>query len=397
MNTKTKKIISLALLGATTSLMPRYGEHAYLYKDPRIMAMGGANVAVGGYSTSVFSNPAGLASIKKEHGFVVDLLGIGVSSSEKTQTFVDDINTASDSGDDAEVVAVLQEYAGDYFHIGVDNYSALSKNSDAFAWSIGILAAADINYVTHANGSSNGGLLETSSRAYGGVVLGFAKPYHTKIGRLDVGLGLKYIQQTSYEGALGVSELTNGDDIGEQLQDKYEETSSGMGLDIGVKYYPLQESSWNPAIGLSVLNIGPMDMDDNYGGQPMTVNIGASISPDVDYVDKLVIAVDYVDLFEANKVRLYDYNDEGNVVKYTDYSESDVTKRLRLGVNVGLIDSTYFSTAISGGLYQGAYTAGIDLELTLLKLNFATYQEQVGTGSVDIPDRRYMAKLSIGW
>ena len=53
--------------------MAMYAENASLYKDPRIMGMGGANVAVGAYSTSVFSNPAGLTNIKKDHGFVVDL------------------------------------------------------------------------------------------------------------------------------------------------------------------------------------------------------------------------------------------------------------------------------------------------------------------------------------
>ncbi|MBD3823145.1 MAG: hypothetical protein IE916_01370 [Epsilonproteobacteria bacterium] len=72
-------------------------------------------------------------------------------------------------------------------------------------------------------------------------------------------------------------------------------------------------------------------------------------------------------------------------------------KRLRLGANFGLIDTSVFSLALSGGLYQGAYTAGADLELFILKLNFATYEEQLGTGSVDIADRRYMAKLGIGW
>jgi len=44
-----KRILSLALLGTTSSLFALGAEHAYLYKDPRIMGMGGANVAVGAY------------------------------------------------------------------------------------------------------------------------------------------------------------------------------------------------------------------------------------------------------------------------------------------------------------------------------------------------------------
>jgi hypothetical protein len=72
-------------------------------------------------------------------------------------------------------------------------------------------------------------------------------------------------------------------------------------------------------------------------------------------------------------------------------------KNLRLGIGIGLVDSTYFSTTLNVGLYQGAYTAGLDMALTILKLNFATYQEQVGTMSNPYNDRRYIAQIGIGW
>ena len=397
MYSKTKKVISLALLGATTSLMAMYGEHAYLYKDPRIMGMGGANVAVGGYSTAVFSNPAGLANIKKEHGIVVDILGLGVNGSGEMANFANDMTDASDSEDDAEMIKVVQDYAGQNFHMGFDNYSSISKNSDAFAWSIGLLAAADINLVTHANGSVHGGFVETSSRAYGGVVVGVAKPYATEIGRVDIGFGIKYISQISAEGALSISELTSGDDVATQMEDKYRKDSSGVGFDMGAIYRPFEDSVWHPSIGLSILNIGSLDMDYAYGGQPMTVNIGAAIQPDVKYIDKLVLAVDYVDLLNANEVRMYKFNGTNNEVLYEDLSESDYMKRLRIGTSIGLVDTRFFSTTLNLGLYQGAYTAGLDLDLLILKLNVATYEEQLGSGSVDMPDRRYMVKLGIGW
>jgi hypothetical protein len=389
-----KKIILSALIGATSSLMALGAEQASLYKDPRIMGMGGANIAVGGYSSSVFSNPAGLANIDKENGYIVDLLSIGLSGSSGFEDFANGIN---DAETDEEMTDVLEKYAGEHFHVGVDNYSAISHNGDSFAWSIGLLTATDVNFETHPNGSTNGGLLETTSRVYGGVIIGAAKAYHTTAGRVDVGVGLKFITQKSYEGALGLSELVNSDDLAQTLQDKYEKDSSGVGLDLGLTYHPFEYSLWHPAIGLSVLNIGDMSMDDNYGQQPTTVNIGVSITPEVKYIDKLVLAVDYVDIFDANIIRIYDYNDDGDVVYYSDYTDSDFIKRLRVGLGIGLVDTTWFSLQINTGLYQGAYTAGLDMALTILKLNVATYEEQVGTGSVDIPDRRYMALLSIGW
>ena len=72
-------------------------------------------------------------------------------------------------------------------------------------------------------------------------------------------------------------------------------------------------------------------------------------------------------------------------------------KCLRLGASLGLINTSLFSAIFNVGLYQAAYTAGLDMQLTAVKLNFATYEEQVGTGSAEISDRRYMAQLGIGW
>ncbi len=389
-----KKIILTTLLGATTSLMALGAEMAYLYKDPRIMGMGGANISVGSYSTSIFSNPAGLANIKKEDGFVVDVLGVAVSASGETANFIDDIDQAETNTDMAKV---LKKYGGEHFHIGVDNYSSISKNSDLFAWTIGLLAAADGNFQAHPQGSlGNPGLLATTSRAYGGLILGGAIPFETDAGRIDIGVGLKYITQNSYEGSLGISELVNSDDIVQDFQDKYETQSSGYGLDLGITYSPFEDSSWHPAFALSVLNIGDMSMDDHYGGQPMTVNVGASVTPEVPGIDKLVLAIDYVDMLNANIIREYTYSATDEVT-YRDYEDSDFMKRLRLGVGIGLIDSTYFAADLNFGMYQSAYTAGFNMRATVIKLNIATYEEQVGTGSVDIPDRRYVAQIGIGW
>lgn len=394
-NSIGKKIVSIVLLGATTSLMAIYAEHAYLYKDPRVMGMGGANVAVGAYSTAVFSNPAGLANIKKEHGFVVDLFSLGLSISPEIANFVGDMADVdledTNPNATADLLTVLGEYSGVPFHMGINNYTSISKNSDVFAWTIGILAAVDVNFMTHPNGGTQG-LVTTTSRAYGGVVLGVAKPYETEFGRLDVGMSIKYIVQKSFEGGLSITDLLS-DDMDEVITDKFEKDGSGIGVDIGVTYHPFIDNYWHPAIGMSVMNMGSIDMDDQYGGQPMTVNLGVSVTPELPIFDKFVFAVDYVDLLNANVIR--EYNIEDN--SFTDYEEVDFMKRLRIGLGMGLIDNSWIHLTLNTGLYQGAYTAGVDLEFLLFKLNVATYQENVGTTATPVEDRRYMAQLGFGW
>ena len=392
-----KKIILSLLMGAITSVLALDGEMAYLYKDPRIMGMGGANVAVGGYSSSVFSNPAGIASIKKEDGYVVDILIPGLAASDAFRNFISSSSDSDKNNDNEnEILNTLKKYNGQNFHVDLSYYSAVSNNMDSFAWSIGLLTAVDVNFQTHVNSTGSSGILATSSRTYGGLCLTGAKEFHTKYGRVDVGAGFKYITQTSYEGSLRASALVGGD-IVESLKDTYEQSANGFGLDLGAIYFPLEESIWHPAFGLSVSNMGFMSMDDWYGKRPITVNVGASITPEVKYIDKFVIAVDYVDLFNANTIRLYDPNIIDNRVTFTDYTDSDFMKRLRLGIGIGLIDTRLFSTQINTGLYQGSYTAGLDMTITIFKLNIATYEEQIGTGNTDLGDRRYMVQLAIGW
>ncbi|MDQ7067682.1 MAG: conjugal transfer protein TraF, partial [Sulfurimonas sp.] len=322
------------------------------------------------------------------------ILSIGLGASGQIQNFSNDLNDAD--GDAQKISDLLDQYSGEAFNLQVNNYSSVSKNSDSFAWSVGILAATDVTTMVHGNGSANGAPVEVSGRGYGGLLLGAAKAYKTDIGTVDIGVGLKYITQTSFEGPLYIADLQSNDAM-TTLEDKYKKEASGFGLDLGLTYKPFESSIWHPAFGLSVLNIGSMNMDDNFGGQPTTVNIGASITPEVSFLEKLVLAIDYVDLFNENSVRVYTFNETDDSATYIDYEDNDPIKRLRLGAGFGLINSKYFSTQLNIGLYQGAYTAGLDMEIAIIKLNFATYEEQIGTRSVDIPDRRYMAQIGIGW
>ncbi len=64
---------------------------------------------------------------------------------------------------------------------------------------------------------------------------------------------------------------------------------------------------------------------------------------------------------------------------------------------MGLFDNKWVTTTLMAGWYQGAYTAGLDFQLTLIKLQAATYQEQLGAKTGQLEDRRYVVGLGIGW
>ena len=389
------KWIIPALAGLTLAPLSHASDLAYLYKDMRIMGMGGANIASGGYSSSVFSNPAGIANLSKEHGLIVDFLGINATGSEGGYEIGQDLNDAVDSGNEDEIVDVLEKYSGELVHIDVANYSSISNNHGNYAWSFGFLAATDINVTAHAN--SVDALLEVQSRGYGGLTGAYA--YTIKNlgnGDLQLGLGAKYIAQKSFEGKLSPADLLAGEDVGDEIRDKMEKDGSGFSADLGAIYQFDTESDIKPAIGLSIMNIGGLDFDDSYGSQPTTVNIGVSIEPKFSIFKKTRIALDYVDLLNANKYRMYnlDQNDE---VSYSDYDDSDVMKRLRFGISGVIYDNSWSSLEVATGMYQGAYTAGVDFTAAVFRIGLSTYEEQTGPVSGDKSDRRYSLNVSVAW
>ncbi len=398
-----KRFIPLSLLASASLVYADMSTQEFLYKDARIMGMGAANTAVGGYSTAVFHNPAGLINIKQSHGVEVELLGVTLGGSKNIQSFMDDLDNADDDNADPsdDTTEVIKQHAGETYNVTAANYSSVSYHSESdLAFTIGLLAGADVNLLPHGNGSANG-ILETHSRVYGGLVLGAAQKYPNLLlgGDLTVGVSLKYITQNSYEAGLDEGEVTaHSDDLETYLQDTYEVENSGFGIDIGVLYEPDILDGWNPSIGLSIMNIGSLDFDDVYGAQPMTINAGVSVKPSVPYVGDVVIALDYVDIFNAQQARVRNYYPYRAEDQYDSVDiDFDMMQHIRAGVSAQVVDNSWFLLTLNAGLYQGAYTAGFDMQLAVLKIQAATYQEQLGASTGQIEDRRYMIGVGIGW
>ncbi|TEW55931.1 hypothetical protein E2R68_02235 [Psychromonas sp. RZ22] len=388
-----KKLPMLIFAGLTTPMLGlEASELSYLYKDQRIMAMGGANVAAGGYSTSIFSNPAGIAKVSNEHGMVIELLGFQAGTSKNGQALFTDLNDAIDSDNEGDILTVFDDYSGQTVHVDVSNYSSMTNNHGQFAWSIGLLSAVDANLTPHGNSYN---LLEVQARGYGGIT--GAASYTIKpndLGDLSFGLGLKVISQQSYEGALTPDQLVDYDNILDNLQDKMENNGTAIGADLGAIYQ--FNSFLKPSLGVSVLNIGGLDYDDSYGSQPMTVNLGAAIEPDLGFIKKTVIALDYVDLLNANQTRTYTIG-SGKNVTYTENDDTDIIKRIRFGVSALLYENSWSAFGLATGIYQGAYTAGFDFTASIFQIGFSTYEEQLGPQHGDYTDRRYQLRTGFAW
>ncbi len=384
-NINTKSILLSLAIGS--SLFASTYEYPQLYKDTKIMGMGGANIAVGGQATSIFYNTAGIADIPKEYGWEVELLNINVAASENLQDFIDDMDEANDdSKTDAQKTAdtldVTEKYLGKNLHISA-NVGAISvaKKFDKYAFSIVPLAGFYSNTKTH-RGSGSTGILETQGLIYSGFALGVSKDIENQnilgynLTNISLGVGLKSLQYKSIYANLSVSELID-DDLSDYFEDKYTQDGSSTVLDLGAKaeVYP------DVIAGISIQNMGSIASESAENEIPMTVNLGVAYKHRFNrsYFNQYQIAFDYVDLFQA-------------------YSQDkDFIKRTRLGISGNAFDGWGGTLALQVGLYEGHPTYGIDLRASVLKLSYTRYTEEIGAYSGQDKDIRHMFQLSLGW
>ena len=287
--------ITLTLMALGTIVNADIFNDSLLYKDPRIMGMGGANVALGGLPTSIFYNPAGLATLPlSSHKRInLELPDLTVNISKGIYDFYQEIKNTNNN---SEVIDITKKYSGNNFNLNLSSYNSLSYfASKQYTYHIGILGSADLNAIAHTNGGANG-VIETHSKAYGGINFAIAKSYENvgKLpGELSVGVNAKFIKQFSYSVGLDAGEiLAHKDNFGDYIRNTYEEQNQGFGVDIGILYTPEMMKpmieTLHPTIGLSVMNLGNLTFKNTYGSLPVSANLGIALHPH----EKVTIAID---------------------------------------------------------------------------------------------------------
>jgi hypothetical protein len=373
-----------ALCSAAESATTR--EYPYLYKSPRAMGMGGAYTAVGGRVDTLFYNPAGLSLIPKDKGWEVNLLNLSAEANDDGLKFYRDLQSALDTGDlngdgsatDDQQRAVndlLYNYSGKYIHLRVADFSSFGKSGDTLSFGAGALASGRFDALPH-QGFGPEGFLEVDSDATYGALGGISIPLGS---RVFAGAALKYIHRETVMHNFSAREIVDhAQGLDSYLMDDLRKTGSAVGIDAGAIWTIAPDSWWRPSLGLSVMNIGDLDMKDA-GTIPMTVNAGFSINPKIDAFRSLLFAIDYVDIAD----------------NYT--QDTDAAKRLRYGAELQLFDRTAFELAVRAGMYEGYPTAGLNLRFSVIALSYTFYSEEVGAYAGQDRDKRQLLNLNIGW
>ncbi len=366
-------------------------EYPYLFKDPRVIGMGGAITAVGGHPNSVFYNPAGISNIPVTEGFAVNLLDINLSTNKNARDFLSDLLDALDTedldhdGDDGDdklkaVNEVLRAYYGKNIHFYGNNYSSVSRKFSKLAFTVGFLVSIKADGQAH-QGFGSEGVLELDYNSMAGIIAGIS--YDFLEGSLSLGISGKYIYTNALIHTFTARELVeHEDDLDTYITEELAVSESAFGFDFGA-IYRLDEiipkgKFLRPSIGISVLNIGDLDFKEA-GKIPMSINTGIALNPDIPFINNWTIALDYVDILKNFE------EDEDNL------------KRLRVGTEIKLWDNKITDFSVRAGLYQGYLSGGIDFRFTIVRVGFTTYAEEIGAYAGQDEDRRYILTTSITW
>ena len=369
-------LLALVSFGAANSY-----EYPVLYKDPKVMGMGGANVALGGSFSSLFYNTAGLSNIPKEYGYEIGLLGVNLAGSDDIKDLQKDLKDAG--SDEEKILKVVQKYQGKNNHISLSvPFLSIAKKFNEYAFGVSGIGGLITNTKTH-SGFGTDGILETNGLIYYGAAAGLAKDIEYIefkdfiLNKLSVGVGGKFIKTISWNKEFTLPDLIdNKDDFGKYLQNDLSKKASSFVLDLGL-LYQLHE---NIQGGISVQNIGTIGSANGIK-IPTTASVGLGYIKRYNRVlfSEVRAGADYFDVFYANA------------------DDKDFVKRTRLGVGANIIEGWLGEFGLQTGLYQGSLTFGVNARLFAVNLAYATYQEQIGVYQNQEKDRRHIASFSLAF
>jgi len=322
----------------------------------RPLGMGGAFTAVANDENALFYNAAGLSYIEEQRFTVVNPL---IDGSEKVYDMYRDVQD-TDTDKAEEVTDLIREYIGKSYYGRAALYPNYIMKNFAFA----LMGQAQVSLTPRNVAYPE---IEVDALISLSGHLGFA--YSLLENQLRLGVAGKFISASHLSEIYTPDEIADSnfeDQVDDDLHD-----GTGLGVDLGLIYAPPVASA--PTVALTVLDVGDTSLGDA-GSFKQKVNVGFSLSQELSWFT-LTEAADWVDIL----------NNTGD--------DEDVYKRLHFGLEAGFTD--YLSAR--AGFNQGYATFGVTLDLKILKLDYATYGEEVGSYAGSRENRRHVVQLSMVW
>ncbi|NDE14941.1 hypothetical protein EBZ80_08440 [bacterium] len=335
----------------------------------RPLGMGNAFVGQADDFNALYYNPAGLAWLNT---WTFEVLSLRGEVSANTTSAISDISSfaSSGSGSTDATIQLIQKQGGKPlgFNLGLEPFFVMPH----FGFALALEMPTQLTFHNDITFDVNAG-----PRLY--LPVGMAFSFFRN--RLAAGFNVKALGQLGVDRSFDIdslNNLTSGTSGSGSLED-YVLGGYGIGFDTGILFRPEPKNS--TTLGISVLDVGgtafkAVSTGTATTGAPETrqpsINTGISFKP-------VKTAAQYISVNA----------DVAAINQRVHYS-----KKVNLGAEYGLGEFL----KVQAGLHQGEWTAGLQLDIMLLKLRFATYAEQLGTAAGQdqiLSDRRYAMHLNL--
>jgi hypothetical protein len=332
------------------------------YRGVRPLGMGNAFTAICDDENALFYNPAGLAEIST---FSMGIINPIVDVSKSTLDLSDDSDDI-DTDDSGQVADLLREYIGETHYARVGLFPHVGFNAAQYGVMIGYLGQAVLDAEIRNPAWPEA---HTNYTVDHGPLAGVGGPIPAS--NIRVGAAVKYIHRESLDQIYTATDIAD-DNFEDQIENDLEK-GAALGLDLGVLYTLPFDWPVKAQVGLAVQNLPEMDFGEARDQQTQA-NVGFALEKNISKC-KFLGALDYRDLAHAVG------------------EDNDIPKRLHMGLEFQLPKIL----SIRAGLSQGYVTYGLTLDFRFVKLDVASYAEEVGAHAGQRDDRRYAGQLTIGW
>lgn len=346
------------------------------YISTRAMGMGNAQVAVADDESAMFFNPAGLRQLKEGK---INLFIKGAASPD-IMDFADDLDKA---GSDAQAI-------NDVLVANYDKHFSLRAPSLGFIWARPSWSVAFIPADVTVNASLDQGVGPAINlTAFQDTTLAFAKAWNIKSvkrGALSVGVTAKMIYRAHLDKIVDITSIQNDKVL------EAEDSNEGLtaDFDIGAMWKAPQAATgfWSylrPTAGVVVRNV----LDYGY-----LSNMGLYADDKQGDPEKLRRVVDIGTSFELPKWSIWTTRLAFDVRDVL-HPYWTFNKGIHLGLEFNWEMFSWWKGGWRAGMNQGYWTAGFTGQISIFKLDLATYGREVGTSSNKVEDRVVMFTTSL--
>jgi hypothetical protein len=382
------------------------GEVPEGYVTPRPMGMGGAFTAVANDESAFWTNPAGIARVRKARSrngvHILKIPNMTFGANAASRSFYAALAGTTSSGV-ADMIASSDLNENRPFYARAAAFPVvlleIAKNTPM---GFGVFENSTMRIYIDKDTPTDARI---SAITDVGTSVGYA--YTDSTNRISLGATLRPTYRYAYEDTAPSSELKSKTGLYKRVK-RDSNRGLGIGLDVGFLY--TLADFWFPTFGAAIRNLPTGCKDDYlnpfteqrqkicgtlYSGSsgnpealsiidPMDARIGMSISPRV--------AKDFGIRFTADVQNLY----LGTGSSYYGLPGMDISKLLHGGLELfsgNPLERSQF--AVQVGANQGFVTYGITVNSSLGSLEFASYAADVSNTVKRVEDRRYVASFSL--